>query len=310
MSKLRVSTHRTIILTVVSAYILFCGWCIFTAYAEFTWITRCMFGHGLCVRLFVEGDTRLDKVAILRVEIEPRGLQTSAEVRLELPAGIELVQNSPTWQQQFPLGKRSSHSVPIRVTQPGEWEIKAWVYATQYGGYGTDTIYIRSSATRSEVSDRPLPNNWQAPAKPMVVWQAAQRDDRLSGTLTCSGEPRLGHSLTVTYTVVAMESIPDASFVFLFPPLGFELVQVEFPEDARSMYKYSGQFSWISNLSSMQPMNFVATFRITDMGSGYVVGYIHTPNGALAQAIAHMKVNQFAGHVEFPTPVFLTPTPR
>lgn len=269
-----------------------------------------MFGRGLCVRLFVDGDSRVGKIATLRVEIDPRGLQTSAEVKLNLPSGIELVQNSPNWQEEFPSGKRSSRSIAIRVIQPGEWEINVWAYAKHYGAYGNDTIYIRSSAAISEVSDRPLPNNWQSPAKPMLAWPASQMDERFSGALVFSGEPRLGQSLTITYTVVATESVQDVSFVFLFPPQGFEIMQVQFPEGARNIYKYSGQFSWVSNLPSAQPINFVATFRITDVGSGYVVGFLQTPNGAVAPANAYLKVNPFAGNVELKTPIFVTPTKR
>jgi hypothetical protein len=272
---------------------------------------------GICVQLAVEGKPIVGQPVTLRVETSTRTQDAYLTyVRIQVPPEVSIVDGPAEWETDLRDTGRSVKTVTLVVKEPGEAMVE--VVASAYGrGYGTQQIYLLSSATGGAVSDRPSPDHWH-PGNAGALLPMGSKDDRFGGTLEFSNQPALHETLSVTYTFTTAVALERAQITVMYPSRGFQRLSTRTPPGG-TIHDYDGQITWDGPLASGQKIELAASLRITDIGQGFIAGFMafgvlgynnNIPTKGVVAA--ELKVNEYAGSLRFipmSSPVTLTPSP-
>ncbi len=265
----------------------------------------CPFDRYYCVALKINGTPRVGNPVELVVNVRSASVSnTEAEISLDLPPGVAVVDGEPIWRVEVPGEGKSVSAVWLEVTQPGEWAVT--VYATPVEGQfgNSETIYLSGSEGKGKSSLNPSPNHWISPNQAQN-YPLIEPDERYQGVLVISDNPRLDGEVTITHIVTANVDIPDAVIGLDYPPMGFQVQDVVLPIPvSREPVISMGDVAWRGQLQAGQPLSLSARFRITETGSGYVSGYLNlvdqTASGQTRvvqsfTSAAYLSVNEYTG---------------
>lgn len=106
----------------------------------------------------VQGEPALGQVFTLSMHVAALVDAPNTSLRLELPAGVALVERFDDWQGDLKAGESFSRSVQARVNLPGEWMVVAQTVSQQPGGntFGERQVwYLDVSEQKTIVSELP-----------------------------------------------------------------------------------------------------------------------------------------------------------
>lgn len=132
-------------------------------------ISEDFFGGSLSVM----GKPVLGQNIELRLVIKPRAKAPNTRIRIWLPEGVELVEGTLEWSGDLVRGQEVVHSVMLRTTQEGEWEISIYaesIFPTGHVETMEYYVYLLSSEQGGEVHRTPVaPIEWPLQQEPAVV---------------------------------------------------------------------------------------------------------------------------------------------
>ena len=216
-----------------------------------------------------------------------------AIAKIELPASFVLVSGSQEWRGNLAQNEEQSFEVVVKSTKVGYYQLKASVSQKGEGyefGDG-DVIDIEITPNNAILGSKPE-NNWYHPDQDQAI-RMSENNEAISSQFLISTTPELNKEFTVTYKVTPQIDIPDpqrTQLDLVFPPKGFKVVQVEFPNGGQT-YKHDTQLSWKGSIAKNQTVEIKAIFRITDTGQGSIYGSLNVQEGGgIAKFIQDAKV--------------------
>ena len=223
----------------------------------------------------------LNNPVILLYKFKSISPAPNAVAKIELPESFTLVSGSPEWRGSLVQNEEQSFEVVIKSTKVGYYQLKASVSQKGEGyqfGDG-DIIDVEITPNNAILGSKPE-NNWYHPAQGQAI-PMSKNNEAISSQLLISNTPELNKEFTITYRVTPQIDIPDpqrTQLDLVFPPEGFKVVKVEFPNGGQT-YKHNAQLSWKGSIARNQTAEIKATFRITDTGQGSIYGSLNVQEG-------------------------------
>jgi hypothetical protein len=298
--------------------LLVVGLCGF-AYVRFREWTSCPLNVAMCVHLNISGRPTVGNPVQVNVEVIARKIASpNTTLTISLPPQIELLEGNLEWQGDLAAEERIQQTVSIIVIQPGEWPLSANAFSGFGDGYGYgdgDGVFILSSAHSAQVSRERSPNHWTIPGNGAAVGPGLpsatsfKMDNRFETSIALSGQPNLHQRISVTYALTTTIPITDANMNLIYPLTGFELTGVQFSGGSNETRR-DNPLVWRGNLESGQSVSIIATFKITDVGRGPIVGFLSyieprdNVNYVIQTAgrLVNLEVNKYAGAFQIATP--------
>jgi hypothetical protein len=108
----------------------------------------------------VSGTPSLNQSVNLVFTVDPIDDLPNSTIKLFLPDAISLVSGSKEWSGNFKKGERVHLNTTLKVTMPGEWEVRAYVVENSVpSDYREYYIYFNSTEKSGKVSRYPTPKN-------------------------------------------------------------------------------------------------------------------------------------------------------
>lgn len=303
--------RRKFLLPSVSLSILvITGLCGF-AYIRFREWASCPGNVPLCVHINIRGKPTVGIPVTVEVEVksttDQRMLPNTA-LTITLPPQIERVEGNLEWHGDLAPEERIEQVITVKVTQPGDWAIHAWASSDFGGGnsFGNgDTAFILSLQNSAIASHEYSSNNWYSRG-PNGDIPPPRIDERFNSVITFSNQPRLNREITATYTITTTIPITNAQVNLGYPLRALKVLEFDIPNDEGTPY-ISNPLVWAGDLDGGQSVSITATFKIDEIGEGYIYGYLSLlePDGGATQTasqVAFLYVNHYAGSYQIFTP--------
>ncbi|MFZ3077109.1 MAG: hypothetical protein WA139_01520 [Candidatus Aenigmatarchaeota archaeon] len=225
----------------------------------------------------------------------------NTSARIELPDGFEFVSGELEWHGYMSANEERKVEAVVKSTKLGYYKITGVVQGEAFGN--SDIIYLEVSDNDAIMGSKPA-NNWFEPAQGQAV-PMPENNGNIKSELLILQKPELNKEFMAIYRITPLEDILDTRYrqmSLLFPPKGFEVSDVKFPEGGKT-YRNNGQLSWQGDLSKNQTVEIRATFKIIDVGWGSIIGELSIQAGTDGSKfvqdakIADLYVDKYSGNL-------------
>ncbi len=265
-------------------------------------------GYPIKATLSFSDKPLLNKPVTLTLKIKSLGVSLSGvSAKIELPDGISFISGDLSWNGDLTENEERSIGAVVKSSKTGFYEIKASALSSSYPGEGAqDAINVEVTENDAIIGSQAV-NNWYEPGQGQAI-AMPQNNGQIRSELVISRKPEMNREFTVTYRVTPQIDLPDpdkTQVSLVFPPKGFEIVKVQFPEwgtgYGNESQMASSEVIWKGAIEKGKTAELSATFKITETGWGDVLGILNVQPGKGIEdmiqdvKIAELRVDRYSG---------------
>ncbi len=251
------------------------------------------------VDLFLSGQPLLGSTQTMTFTVKPLIDAPNAMVTITLPAEIELVSGSLTWQGELRKEEEKLFPIRVRITADGYYSAKAYVmvrpdpkHELTYGR--TAFLYFLVDGTEGWASNQPPKNNWVANNVSPGGLPVPPGTERITAHAYLTRPLEWDQETDLIYEITPTADIDQVEIGLILPQAGIAVVEQKNPRQKTLVFRPAAEreilgtkvgpsMSWYGPLVKDDRTVIRVRLKPATTGEGAIIAYVSEirPGGAV-----------------------------